>query len=50
LKIFYKLFFQATIPIPDDDIHPQRSPSQAVISAFWMVIWVMFLSIHGIEV
>jgi hypothetical protein len=36
-----KLFFQAAIPIPDNDILPQRSPSQVVISAFGMVIWVI---------
>jgi hypothetical protein len=42
LKIFYKLFFQAAIPIPDDDTNPNRSPSQVVISAFRMVIWVIF--------
>jgi hypothetical protein len=28
--------------IPDNDILPQRSHAQAVISAFGMVIWVMF--------
>jgi hypothetical protein len=31
-----QLFFQAAIPIPDD-IPSQRSPAQAVISAFGMV-------------
>jgi len=39
LKIFSKLFFQAAIIIgPRHDIPPKRSPSQAVISAFGMVI------------
>jgi hypothetical protein len=42
-----QLFFQAAIPIPDD-IPSQRSPTQAVISAFWMVIWViLWLSATG---
>jgi hypothetical protein len=38
LKIFTNYFFRAAIPIPDNDILPQRSPSQVVISAFGMVI------------
>jgi len=33
-----ELFFQAAIPIPDDDIPSQRSPTQVVISALGMVI------------
>ena len=37
-----QLFFQAAISIPDDDTNPNRSPSQMVISALQMVIWVIF--------
>jgi hypothetical protein len=44
LKLFYNYFFQAATPIPDDDILPQRSPTQEVISAFGMVFWVIFWS------
>ena len=37
----YKLFFQAVILEFRHDIPPKRSPTQAVISAFGMVIWVI---------
>ena len=43
MKIFRNYFFrQQLLSIPDDDISPQRSPAQAVLSAAGMVIWVMF--------